>query len=197
MIKANVFRLLTYAFACVLLASLASCSDDRAIEAEKRVEFAQIVESRSNADLLNDLYIAADGDEQALSRMLQTTPSTIQRIRKGESEATPEFSARIREVMSYYLSVDKSYEEIRAKLDREYSWYDSVLDFPSRSPYWFWGLHIIVMLVFLFVFWPACFIFLVELILYLAVWFIASLATPKDVEDSYITAINPSQELLR
>ena len=61
---------------------LMSCSSDDVDEDAKRREFAQIVENRSAKDLLNDLYVGSDGDIQSLARMLNVTPSSIERIRK-------------------------------------------------------------------------------------------------------------------
>lgn len=59
--------------------SLVSCKN----EAEKRVEIAKIVESRSAKGLLDDLYIGSDGDVEAVARMLSATPSSLERIRTG------------------------------------------------------------------------------------------------------------------
>lgn len=59
-----------------------SCSSSD--EAENRIEAAKVVESRSNEDLLNDLYLASDGDIESLSRILQVTPSSINRLRNGK-----------------------------------------------------------------------------------------------------------------
>ena len=60
---------------------MTSCSDD---DSEKRVEFAKIVESRTSQDLLNDLYVGSDADVEAIARIMNVTPSSIERIRKGE-----------------------------------------------------------------------------------------------------------------
>ena len=65
---------------------LSSCSGSD--EAENRIEAAKVVESRSNEDLLNDLYLASDGDIESLSRILQVTPSSINRLRNGKTVAT-------------------------------------------------------------------------------------------------------------
>ena len=61
--------------------SVSSCSKD---ESEKRIEFAKIVESRTSQDLLNDLYVGSDADLEAIARIMNVTPSSIERIRNGK-----------------------------------------------------------------------------------------------------------------
>ena len=59
---------------------------------------------------------------QSLARILLCTPSSIDRIRKGETTATPEFSKRIKEFSPILLSRWR-FEDLRQALDSEYSWY--------------------------------------------------------------------------
>lgn len=82
--------------------SVSSCSKD---ESEKRIEFAKIVESRTSQDLLNDLYVGSDADLEAIARIMNVTPSSIERIRNGETEPTAQFEERIREVSLYYMQM--------------------------------------------------------------------------------------------
>ena len=58
-----------------------------------------------------------------MARILLCTPSSIDRIRKGETTATPEFSKRIKEVLSYTSIEGGDFEDLRQALDSEYSWY--------------------------------------------------------------------------
>lgn len=118
---------------------LMSCSFDDVDEDAKRREFVQIVENRSAKDLLNDLYVGSDGDIQSLSRMLNVTPSSIERIRKGETEPTDKFDNRIKEVSIYYCQNEQSYSKLRSILDDEWGWYDTLWNLPNFYPYWFWG----------------------------------------------------------
>lgn len=102
---------------------LSACSDNSVAEAEKRIEYTQIVEARSDAELLNDLYMASDGDRETLARMLQTTPSTIERIRKGESYPSPAFSERIKEASIFYAQEGQDFTALRSELDPSGRWY--------------------------------------------------------------------------
>ncbi|MBQ0116166.1 MAG: hypothetical protein KBT10_09920, partial [Bacteroidales bacterium] len=99
-------------------------------EEEQRMEVAQIVQSRPTQDLLNELYLASDGEIESLARILQVTPSSIERIRKGETEATTQFDDKIRSIVTYYYQNDRKFSLLQSALDDEYSWYDSVLNFP-------------------------------------------------------------------
>ena len=104
-------------------AFLLSCGSNEAEEAEKRTEITQIIDGMSTKDVLNQLYIFSGGDTEALARILLCTPSSIDRIRKGETTATPEFSKRIKEVLSYASIEGGDFEDLRQALDSEYSWY--------------------------------------------------------------------------
>ena len=119
-------RNIVYTIVLMLSSMLfASCSED----ATKRIEFAKIVESRTSQDLLNDLYLGSDADIEAIARILNVTPSSVERIRKGESYPTVQFEERIYEVSLYYMQNGQSFSKLRAALDPEYAWYD----FKSRD----------------------------------------------------------------
>lgn len=182
---------------------LMSCSSDDVDEDAKRREFVQIVENRSAKDLLNDLYVGSDGDIQSLSRMFNVTPSSIERIRKGETEPTDKFDNRIKEVSIYYFQNEQSYSKLRSILDEEWSWYDSIWYFPSHRSKLFWGIVIGLILVILvcgmieelesIALGTLCFIFIVTA-LYIFIWILLFFVSPEDVEDKYKETINPTIE---
>ena len=103
--------------------TVAEVKANEAEEAEKRTEITQIIDGMSTKDVLNQLYIFSKGDTEALARILLCTPSSIDRIRKGETTATPEFSKRIKEILSYTSIEGGDFEDLRQALDSEYSWY--------------------------------------------------------------------------
>ena len=170
-----------------------SCSNN---EAEKRIEYAKIVESRTTQDKLNDLYVGSDGDIEALARVLQVTPSSIERLRKGETEPTQNFEERLTDASLYYFMNDQSFSKLQSILDEEYGWYDSVLNFPSHHPYWFWGINIVLILLLAFVaiivIWPI----LLELLIFLIAWSASLIFSPDTIEDKYIDTINPVIETI-
>lgn len=140
-----------FVLACAMSTlGIASCSNENA-QAKKRVEIAKIVESRSARDLLNDLYIGSDGDIESLARMLGVTPSSIERIRTGITVPTDDFEQRIKDVSIYYAQNNQSYSKLRAAIDDEWGWYDSILHWPTHHPWSFWILNIILLLVLAFV----------------------------------------------
>lgn len=198
-------RILKVTLIVVLSVMFFSCSDNVS-EAEKRVEYTQIMEKRSSQDLMNDLYIACDGDIDALARVLAITPSSIERIRKGETSPTESFENKLKEVSIYYNIHDKSFSKLRSALDEEYSWYDSVLNFPSHHPYWFWGITIIPICLFAIVIFCSpdgaqvgIFLvsYLIEGAVFLIAWICMLIFSPSPIEDKYTDTINPVIEQIK
>ena len=181
--------------ALLSMAVLSSCSND---DAEKRIEFAKIVESRSSQDLLNDLYVGSDADVEAIARIMNVTPSSIERIRIGETDPTDQFDERIREVSVYYMQNDQSFSKLQSIVDPEYGWYDSVLNFPSHHPWWFWGINIGL---FLLLCWNLIiilgYIYLAELIVFGIAWISSLICSPDAIQDSYVDSINPTIEQIK
>ena len=177
---------------------LMSCSSDDVDEDAKRREFAQIVENRSAKDLLNDLYVGSDGDIQSLARMLNVTPSSIERIRKGETEPTDKFDKRIKDVSVYYFQNEQSYSKLRSVLDEEWSWYETILYLPNHYPWWFWDVTIGLFLLTCTGVEGLQIIggsgMIIELLLFIVVWVISLFSSPNSIEDKYIDTINPTVE---
>lgn len=182
-------------FSFLLCFCLFSCGKD---DSEKRIEYAKIVEGRPTQDLLNDLYVGSDGDVEAIARIMNVTPSSIERIRNGETEPTDEFDERVHEVVIYYMQNDQKFSKLQSILDPEYGWYDSILNFPSHHPWWFWGINIGL---FLLLCWNLIillgFIYLAELIIFLIAWIASLICSPDAIQDSYIDAINPTIEQVK
>ena len=178
-------------YACIAcVAGLSSCSNENA-EAKKRVEIAKIVENRSAKDLLNDLYIGSNGDVESLARMLGATPSSIERIRKGQSAPTEDFEQRIKDVSIYYAQNKQSFSKLRAAIDDEWGWYNSVLHWPSHHPWSFWIVNIILLLILAFAALVAIWPILAEMLLFLVAWIALIICSPKPMEDKYVDSINP------
>lgn len=188
--------------------SVSSCSKD---ESEKRIEFAKIVESRTSQDLLNDLYVGSDADVEAIARIMNVTPSSIERIRNGETEPTAQFEERIREVSLYYMQNDQSFSKLQSIVDPEYGWYDTILNFPSHHPWWFWTINTILLVILIFVtilafmdilgVWEVlvayCSTALLELLLFLIAWIASLICSPDAMQDSYVDSINPTIEQIK
>ena len=174
-----------------------SCSDD----AEKRIETAKIVESRGSQDLLNDLYLACDGDVESLARILQCTPSSIDRIRNGKSEATLQFEEKIKSIAVFYYQNDRKFSKLQSALDSEYGWYDSILNFPSHHSSIFWIITILLfILTALFFLPPVCLAasigLVIEALVFGVAWIAYFICTPDPIEDKYIDTVNPVIEQL-
>lgn len=195
-------KYLRFLFSLLLCLTLFSCSKD---ESEKRIEYAKIVEGRSTQDLLNDLYVGSDGDVEAIARIMNVTPLSIERIRNGETDPTDEFDERVHEVSIYYMQNGQKFSKLQSVLDPEYGWYDSILNFPSHHPWWFWlGNALVLILGFLSGFFHLLqisvylgFISIGELLLGLIAWIASLICSPDAIQDPYIDAINPTIEQVR
>lgn len=170
------------------------CSSSEVNEAARRAEYTQIVEKKSAVDAMNELYVASDGDIESLARMLQTTPSVINRIRQGETSPTLDFEEKFKEVLVYYNLNGRSFSKLQSALDNEYGWYDSVLNFPSHHPWWFWGINIFLILILAFAAIIAIWPILLELLIFLIAWIAMLICSPGQMEDRYIDSINPVME---
>ena len=178
-------------YACIAcVAGLSSCSNENA-KAKKRVEIAKIVENRSAKELLNDLYIGSDGDVESLARMLGASPSSIERIRTGQSAPTEDLEQRIKDVSIYYAQNKQSFSRLRAAIDDEWGWYNSVLHWPSHHPWSFWIVNIILLLILAFAALVAIWPILAEMLLFLIAWIALLICSPKPMEDKYVDSINP------
>ena len=178
-----------------------SCSSSD--EAENRIEAAKVVESRSNEDLLNDLYLASDGDIESLSRILQVTPSSINRLRNGKTVATAKFEEKVKTVAIYYYQNDRKFSLLQSALDEEYGWDDSIVNFPSHHPWSFWIVNIVLLLIFVFpiiipVIWPifviAIWSILAEMLIFLIAWIVSLICAPNQMTDKFTNTINPTIE---
>ena len=155
-----------------------SCDND-----EQGEEVTKIVESRTSQDLMSDLYLACDGDVESLARMLQIAPSSIEKIRKGETEATADFEKKIKSVAVFYFQNDRIFSKLQSILDPEYGWYDSVLNFHSHHPWIFWPINILLLLILAFVsvsfaIWPI----LIEMAIYIIAWIASLICSPYKME---------------
>lgn len=191
--KRNLLNYFVIQLMVIILLSLQGCSYAETKEATRRVEYTQIVEKKSAIDAMNELYVAADGDIESLARILQTTPSVINRIRQGETLPTMDFEEKYKEILVYYNLNDRSFSKLQSALDDEYSWYNSVLNFPSHHPWWFWSINIVLILILAFAA-IAILPILLELLIFLIAWIFLLIYSPSPMEDRYTDSINPIME---
>lgn len=188
-------NIILFLIAILSVMTFFSCSKD---ESENRIEVAKIVESRTSQDLLNDLYVGSDADVEAIARIMNVTPSSIERIRNGETDPTVQFEERIREVSLYYMQNNQSFSKLQSIVDPEYGWYNTILNFPSHHPWWFWGINIAL---FLILCWYLIiilgWIYLAELIIFGIAWIASLICSPNTMQDPYVDSINPTIEQIK
>ena len=192
--KRNLLNYFVIQLMVIILLSLQGCSYAETKEATRRVEYTQIVEKKSAIDAMNEFYVAADRDIESLVIILQTTPSVINRIRQGETLPTMDFEEKYKEILVYYNLNDRSFSKLQSALDDEYSWYNSVLNFPSHHPWWFWSINIVLILILAFAALIAIWPILLELLIFLIAWIFLLIYSPSPMEDRYTDSINPIME---
>lgn len=190
------FRTVIFVALLGLVSVLTSCDNDK-----KREEYVKVAESRSTSDLLNDLYVGSEGDVEAMARILNCTPSSIERIRNEETVATSQFAERVVDVSVYYYVNGQSFSKLRAALDDEWKWYNDVLYFPKHHAFWFWTINILLLIGVGLVMLYAPGVIAIELItillegiLIFICWIIMLICSPGDMPDRYQDTINPTVE---
>ena len=198
-------RIITIFLMIISLLLLTTACSNKSGDAKERVEISKIIENRSVQELLNDLYLASDGDIQSLARILNVTPSSIERIRNGETQPTMDFEERVKKASRYFQINSQNYYKLRSELDPEWRAIDTMGHLPKVHPWIFWGIVIgaFALLVFSLVIWfwslwpVALGIELVFLVLVFLFWISTLIFKPKTMSDPYVDTINPVVEILK
>lgn len=181
-----------------LVFCVSSCSSSSSQE-RKRAEAAKIIQNKDCGDLLNDLYLAADGDEQSLARILNVTPSVINRVRNGETKPSIEFEDRIREVSVFYYVNAKNFYRLRSDLDPKWKpIIDTIGHLPKYNPVLFWFILLLLVggIVFCLKVWfyQSWKLFALAVAIYLFIWLLSVIFAPRAMNDPYVDTINPVVE---
>ena len=176
--------------------------EKRQEEEKKRIEITKIIEGRDCAELVNDLYLASDGDDESIARILNVTPSVVNRIRTNETKASPMLEKNIRDVSVYFQLNGKNYMKLRSELDPKWKFIDTIGHLPSVHPILFWVILILLIgcLAFALViwFWFTWPYFLGTLLGYLVIiflfWLLSAVFAPRTMDDPYVDSINPVVE---
>lgn len=181
-----------------LVFCVSSCSSSSSQE-RKRAEAAKIIQNKDCGDLLNDLYLAADGDEQSLARILNVTPSVINRVRNGETKPSIEFEDRIREVSVFYYVNAKNFYRLRSDLDPKWKpIIDTIGHLPKYNPVLFWFILLLLVggIVFCLKVWfyQTWKLFALAVAIYLFIWLLSVIFAPRAMNDPYVDTINPVVE---
>ena len=187
----RLFKCCLLAFSLVCLIS--SCGNN---EEKKRIEITKIIEGRDCAELVNDLYLASDGDDESIARILNVTPSVVNRIRTNETKASPMLEKNIRDVSVYFQLNGKNYMKLRSELDPKWKFIDTIGHLPSVHPILFWV--ILILLIGCLAFWFTWPYFLGTLLGYLVIiflfWLLSAVFAPRTMDDPYVDSINPVVE---
>lgn len=176
-----------------------SSCESSSIRDNKRAEVAKIIENKNCSDLLNDLYLASDGDEQSLARILNVTPSVINRVRNGKTKASIEFEDRIRDVSAFYYINAQNYYRLRSDLDPKWKpVIDTIGHLPQYNPILFWLILLLLVggLIYCLKVWyyHTWKLFALAIVIYLFIWLLSVILAPRRMNDPYIETINPVVE---
>lgn len=92
---------------------------------------------------------------------------------------------------------DQSFSKLQSIVDPEYGWFDSILNFPSHHPWWFWSINIILLLILAFATLIAIWPILLEMLIFLIAWIASLICSPGAMQDSYVDSINPTIEQIK
>lgn len=128
-------------FAITIL--LFSCSDDEFNSTKKSI----LIEKESSLtaqEKIRELLLKTEGDYEQLACIFNNSPSSIKRLKNGETFATPEAEIEINKHYNYFIVKENSIEDFKADCI-SYKWYNHTKSFMSN--WWFWGVFVILIII--------------------------------------------------
>jgi hypothetical protein len=152
---------------------------------------------------VKELLIMTEGNYTQLACILDASPSTLKRLYKGETFATPKAEAEINKHYNYFLVKGKSIENFKADCI-SHSWYNQVKNFMSN---WWFGVITAAILYFLYhinpntgpddtSFFTFFWLFLI-FIFYVIIWIVNYFFGAPDygiIQDNFINTMNTDWE---
>ncbi len=186
---------------CIMLMFVVQLCSRREVSDDRRNEIAQIVENRETAELINDFYMASEGDTEAIARIFNVTPSTIERIRNRTTEPSYELEDRIKEAALFFYTHNKNFYKLRSDFDPKWNLFHAIGTARDNNPMFFWLITIAVILATLYFNfqngWQNVKVTIPLLVVIIAIYAGSIFYTrhfPKSVEDTYTVSINPAVE---
>lgn len=130
-------------FAVALM--LFSCSDDE-YNTSKQVLLTEKESSLTAQEKIRELLLKTEGDYEQLACIFNNSPSSIKRLKNGETFATPEAEIEISKHYNYFIVKENGIKDFKADCI-SYKWYNYIKTFMSN--WWFWVLAFIVIFILL------------------------------------------------
>lgn len=111
----------------ILINGIISCK--KVIKIENKEEIVHIIEEKSCKDILNDFFIATNGNEELIARMVETTPEEINNIRTKKIKVSKKLDKKIHDLYLYYIEHGSSMKDLREEFDPEYKFKDKAMDY--------------------------------------------------------------------
>lgn len=125
-------------FAVALM--LFSCSDDE-FNSSKQALLIEKENSLTSQEKIRELLLKTEGDFEQLACIFNNSPSSIKRLKNGETFATTEAEIEISKHYNYFIVKENSIEDFKADCI-SYKWYNYAKTFMSN--WWFWGILLIL-----------------------------------------------------
>lgn len=133
--------ILHYTLLCIWVAMSVSCS-------KQNNEVA--VSDRDSCTSLSFLLARCDNDESTLAHILDISEEQLlHTILNEETEVDSELSGRVSGILKYVEDKNPSLLDLRLEFDNTIRWYDRIYYWPKYSPWSFWGVTLLLIIIFI------------------------------------------------
>ena len=107
------------------------------------------VSGEDNYTTLSILLARCDNDESILANVLNISVKELHAILTEETEVDSVLSERLSSLNSYVEDNDPSLLDLRLEFDNTIRWYDRIYYWPKSSPWLFWGITLLLIVIFI------------------------------------------------
>ena len=107
------------------------------------------VSGEDNYTTLSILLARCDNDESILANVLNISVKELHAILTEETEVDSVLSERLSSINSYVEDNDPSLLDLRLEFDNTIRWYDRIYYWPKSSPWSFWGVTLLLIIIFI------------------------------------------------
>lgn len=98
---------------------------------------------------LSFLLARCDNDESTLANILNVSEEQLRAILNEDTEVDSELSERVSSIISYVEDKKPSLLDLRLEFDNTIKWYDRIYYWPKSSPWTFWGITLLLIIIFI------------------------------------------------
>jgi hypothetical protein len=124
---------------------ITSCGGDDTLSESEQSILIEKENTLTAQEKIRELLLITKGNYGQLACILNCSPSTLKRLKDGETFATPEAEVEINKHYNYFIVKKNSLENFKADC-ASYKWYNHVKSFMSN--WWFWLAVILILVVY-------------------------------------------------